>query len=74
MENSEDALGRSMQRAQQFLLLSALLTLMLAIAAVQLKADQRWISVENSEDALGRSMQRAQQFLLLSALLTLMLA
>ncbi len=34
IENSEDALGRSMQRAQQFLLLSALLTLMLAIAAV----------------------------------------
>ncbi|WP_313382487.1 putative ABC transporter permease subunit YbbP [Pantoea sp.] len=34
VENSEDALGRSMQRAQQFLLLSALLTLMLAIAAV----------------------------------------
>ncbi|WP_065649901.1 putative ABC transporter permease subunit YbbP [Pantoea eucrina] len=33
-ENSEDALGRSMQRAQQFLLLSALLTLLLAIAAV----------------------------------------
>lgn len=32
--NTEDALGRSMQRAQQFLLLSALLTLMLAIAAV----------------------------------------
>jgi putative ABC transport system permease protein len=31
---SEDALGRSMQRAQQFLLLSALLTLLLAIAAV----------------------------------------
>ncbi|ATZ10941.1 putative ABC transporter permease subunit YbbP [Erwinia amylovora] len=34
MDNSEDALGKSMQRAQQFLLLSALLTLMLAIAAV----------------------------------------
>jgi len=34
VENAEDALGRSMQRAQQFLLLSALLTLMLAIAAV----------------------------------------
>nr|WP_154325234.1 putative ABC transporter permease subunit YbbP [Pantoea sp. 201603H] len=34
IENSEDALGKSMQRAQQFLLLSALLTLMLAIAAV----------------------------------------
>ncbi|MDF7650298.1 ABC transporter permease [Erwiniaceae bacterium L1_54_3] len=34
VENSEDALGRSMQRSQQFLLLSALLTLMLAIAAV----------------------------------------
>lgn len=34
VENSEDALGRSMQRAQQFLLLSALLTLMLALAAV----------------------------------------
>lgn len=34
IENSEDALGRSMQRAQQFLLLSALLTLILAIAAV----------------------------------------
>ncbi|MBB3305432.1 MULTISPECIES: putative ABC transporter permease subunit YbbP [unclassified Enterobacter] len=34
VDNSEDALGRSMQRAQQFLLLSALLTLMLAIAAV----------------------------------------
>ncbi|MDF7660467.1 ABC transporter permease [Erwiniaceae bacterium L1_54_6] len=34
VENSEDALGRSMQRAQQFLLLSALLTLLLAIAAV----------------------------------------
>lgn len=34
IENSEDALGRSMQRAQRFLLLSALLTLMLAIAAV----------------------------------------
>ncbi|QIE99529.1 ABC transporter permease [Pantoea stewartii] len=34
IENSEDALGRSMQRAQQFLLLSALLTLMLDIAAV----------------------------------------
>ena len=34
VENSEDALGRSMLRAQQFLLLSALLTLMLAIAAV----------------------------------------
>ncbi|WP_455811875.1 putative ABC transporter permease subunit YbbP [Pseudomonas graminis] len=34
VENSEDALGKSMQRAQQFLLLSALLTLMLAIAAV----------------------------------------
>ncbi|QDY41273.1 putative ABC transporter permease subunit YbbP [Candidatus Pantoea soli] len=32
--NTEDALGRSMQRARQFLLLSALLTLMLAIAAV----------------------------------------
>ncbi|MCU5771946.1 ABC transporter permease [Erwiniaceae bacterium BAC15a-03b] len=34
VDNSEDALGRSMQRAQQFLLLSALLTLMLAISAV----------------------------------------
>jgi len=34
VENSEDALGKSMQRAQQFLLLSALLTLLLAIAAV----------------------------------------
>ncbi|WP_034912891.1 putative ABC transporter permease subunit YbbP [Erwinia sp. 9145] len=34
IENSEDALGKSMQRASQFLLLSALLTLMLAIAAV----------------------------------------
>ncbi|WP_075180529.1 putative ABC transporter permease subunit YbbP [Pantoea sp. 1.19] len=34
LENSDDALGRSLQRAQQFLLLSALLTLMLAIAAV----------------------------------------
>jgi putative ABC transport system permease protein len=34
VENSEEALGKSMQRAQQFLLLSALLTLMLAIAAV----------------------------------------
>jgi len=34
VENSDDALGKSMQRAQQFLLLSALLTLMLAIAAV----------------------------------------
>ncbi len=34
VDNSEDALGKSMQRAQQFLLLSALLTLMLAIAAV----------------------------------------
>ncbi len=34
VENSEDALGRSMQRARQFLLLSALLTLLLAIAAV----------------------------------------
>ncbi|WP_422570335.1 ABC transporter permease, partial [Erwinia billingiae] len=34
VENSEDALGKSMVRAQQFLLLSALLTLMLAIAAV----------------------------------------
>lgn len=34
VENSGDALGKSMQRAQQFLLLSALLTLMLAIAAV----------------------------------------
>ncbi|MEQ4532096.1 MAG: putative ABC transporter permease subunit YbbP [Mixta sp.] len=34
VENSEDALGRSMQRAQQFLLLSALLTLLLAVAAV----------------------------------------
>lgn len=34
VEHSEDALGRSMLRAQQFLLLSALLTLMLAIAAV----------------------------------------
>lgn len=34
VENSEDALGKSMQRARQFLLLSALLTLMLAIAAV----------------------------------------
>lgn len=34
VENSQDALGLSMQRAQQFLLLSALLTLMLAIAAV----------------------------------------
>jgi predicted lysophospholipase L1 biosynthesis ABC-type transport system permease subunit len=32
VENSEDALGRSMQRAQQFLLLSALLTLLLAIS------------------------------------------
>ena len=34
VENSDDALGKSMQRAQQFLLLSALLTLLLAIAAV----------------------------------------
>ena len=34
VENADDALGKSMQRAQQFLLLSALLTLMLAIAAV----------------------------------------
>lgn len=34
VDNSEDALGRSMQRSQQFLLLSALLTLMLAISAV----------------------------------------
>lgn len=34
VENSEDALGRSMQRAQQFLLLSVLLTLLLAVAAV----------------------------------------
>jgi len=34
VENSGDALGRSMQRARQFLLLSALLTLLLAIAAV----------------------------------------
>ncbi|WP_368928493.1 putative ABC transporter permease subunit YbbP [Mixta calida] len=34
VENSEDALGRSMQRAQQFLLLSALLTLLLSVAAV----------------------------------------
>jgi len=32
--DSDDALGKSMLRAQQFLLLSALLTLMLAIAAV----------------------------------------
>ncbi|SFN35989.1 putative ABC transport system permease protein [Izhakiella capsodis] len=32
--NSQDALGLSLQRAQQFLLLSTLLTLMLAIAAV----------------------------------------
>ncbi|MCX8962468.1 ABC transporter permease [Erwinia psidii] len=34
VDNSDDALGKSMQRAQQFLLLCALLTLMLAIAAV----------------------------------------
>lgn len=34
VDNADDALGRSMQRAQQFLLLSALLTLMLAVAAV----------------------------------------
>ncbi len=34
VDNSDDALGRSLQRAQQFLLLSALLTLMLAISAV----------------------------------------
>jgi len=34
IENSDDALGRTMQRAQQFLLMSALLTLLLAIAAV----------------------------------------
>ncbi|MFS2225188.1 putative ABC transporter permease subunit YbbP [Pantoea sp. B65] len=34
VDDSDDALGRSMQRAQQFLLLSALLTLMLAISAV----------------------------------------
>ena len=34
VEDSGDAMGKSMQRAQQFLLLSALLTLMLAIAAV----------------------------------------
>jgi len=34
VENADDALGKSMQRAQQFLLLSALLTLMLAMAAV----------------------------------------
>ncbi len=34
VENSEDAPARAMQRAQQFLLLSALLTLLLAIAAV----------------------------------------
>ncbi|MGD8203417.1 putative ABC transporter permease subunit YbbP [Pantoea sp. FN0305] len=34
VENSEDARGRSMQRAQQFLLLSVLLTLLLAVAAV----------------------------------------
>ncbi|EXU75361.1 putative ABC transporter permease subunit YbbP [Erwinia mallotivora] len=33
-DNSDDALGKSMQRARQFLLLSALLTLMLAVAAV----------------------------------------
>ncbi len=34
MEQDEGALGKSLQRAQQFLLLSALLTLLLAIAAV----------------------------------------
>jgi len=34
VDNAADALGKSLQRAQQFLLLSALLTLMLAIAAV----------------------------------------
>lgn len=34
MEDSEGALGKSLQRSQQFLLLSALLTLMLSIAAV----------------------------------------
>lgn len=34
MEESEGALGKSLQRSQQFLLLSALLTLMLSIAAV----------------------------------------
>jgi len=34
VDNSDDALGRSLQRAQQFLLLSALLTLILAISAV----------------------------------------
>lgn len=34
IENSEDALGRSVQRARDFLLLSALLTLLLAISAV----------------------------------------
>lgn len=34
LEQDEGALGKSLQRAQQFLLLSALLTLLLAIAAV----------------------------------------
>lgn len=34
MEQDEGALGKSLQRAQQFLLLSALLTLLLAISAV----------------------------------------
>jgi putative ABC transport system permease protein len=34
MDDSEGALGKSLQRSQQFLLLSALLTLMLSIAAV----------------------------------------
>ncbi|AXF75383.1 ABC transporter permease [Erwinia tracheiphila] len=34
IDNSDDALGKSVQRAQQFLLLSSLLTLMLAIAAL----------------------------------------
>lgn len=34
MEQDEGALGKSLQRSQQFLLLSALLTLLLAIAAV----------------------------------------
>lgn len=34
LEQDEGALGRSMERSQQFLLLSALLTLLLAVAAV----------------------------------------
>ncbi len=58
IENSEDALGRSMQRAQQFLLLSALLTLMLAIAAVAVAMSHDLVAVLKTLGATRGALQK----------------